>query len=285
MRVLVAGSRGYCGKGIVWALRQRGWQGVGVDLSDPDSEETGSGWHEIQADILDAEFLLKAMAGCQAVIDAVIYRPGDVRAGSGRKIHLPAGRGQFDLTNTLMFQVNVSGTLSLLEAARQAQVQQVVLLSSARVVWDHFVGPDGKELSPEPGFRVDSGTPLKFSDQYGLSKYLQERLGAFYASEFGLSVTILRPWWVVDGEAGCNRYGQPLLQDTIPLSPAGMVDRVDLGEACCLALLHPEFICEIFYPTAGPGCERYFDVQPLIEKLGWQPKHTFPHLVKTYGPT
>jgi nucleoside-diphosphate-sugar epimerase len=278
MKVLVAGSRGYCGVGIVQALRRHGCQVVGYDLSEPAGSKADPGIREIQADLLDFELLAKAVEGCQAVIDAAIYSlveaPRTNRAGN----HLPNSTVPFDLTNIDTFQVNVRGTLNLLEAARQNGLRQVVVLSSARVVWDYFVGQDGKELPP--GFQVNAETPLRFSDFYGLSKYLQEQLCAHYARDYGFSITLFRPWWVVDGAADRNRWDRPLAEDTVLLSPAGMVDRLDLGEACYLALQHPEISCEIFYPAAGPGCERYFDVQTLIDRLGWNPTYRFPHLAR-----
>jgi nucleoside-diphosphate-sugar epimerase len=278
MKVLVAGSRGYCGVGIVQAFKQHGCQVIGLDLSEPTSVEADSSVQEIRADLLDFETLLAAMEGCQAVIDAALYRPGNIPEDRLPKLLLPGNDTPFDFTSVQTFQVNVTGTLYLLEAARQLRLQQVVLLSSARVIWDHFVGRNGETLSP--GFQANAETPLNFSDAYGLSKYLQEQLGQFYADEYGISITLFRPWWVVDGATDTNRMNIPLAKDTIPLSPAGMVDRNDLGEACYLALQHPEISCEIFYPVSGPDCERYFDIQPLIRRLGWQPVYSFDHLAR-----
>ena len=83
---------------------------------------------------------------------------------------------------------------------------------------------------------------------------------------------------MVDGRLDTNRMGRPLAEDTIPLSPAGMVDRVDLGEACYQALIHPMDGCQVYYPLAGLGSSRLFDTEKLRRELNWHPVYTFSHL-------
>jgi hypothetical protein len=55
-----------------------------------------------------------------------------------------------------------------------------------------------------------------------------------------------------------------------------------MGEICHLALQHPEMQYEVFYPIAGPGADRFFDVAYLKKQLGWQPRYTFDDLPIRY---
>ena len=277
MKVLVAGSRGYCGLGIVRALLEHGHQVLGFDRSPLEAQPDSDRHEEILGDITDLEFLFRAVEGCQAVVNSSIYR--DVAGNEWKDSAHQAPISSFVPHDLLTYQVNTAGTMNLLEAARQYGLQRAVLLSSARVVWDHFVSRDQTVIQTD--LRVTANSPLNYSDMYGFSKHLQELVGKYYADEYGLPVIIFRPWWVVDGPENRNRYGQSLADDPIPLSPTGMVCRYDLGEACALALEHPEIRDDIFYPVAGPGCERYFDVEHLHRTLGWQPRYTFQDLARS----
>ena len=217
--------------------------------------------------------LSKALSGCQAIVHSVIYQPLSPRGPLA--LSNPAVEIPFSSQNLLTYQINTLGSFHIFELAYQMRIRQVVLLSSARVIWDHFVG--GNRLR-NTNFRAEANSPLNFSDQYGLSKHLQEEIARAYALEYGISVIVFRPWWVVDGPLGLNRLGQPLSEDRIPLSPTGMVCRYDLAEAVCLALQHPDLHFAIYYPVAGPDCERYFDVETLEQDLGWRPRYTFRDL-------
>ncbi len=271
MKVLVAGSRGYCGRGVVQALRRHGWPVVGFDVLPLETLPADPEHVEFSGDIGDVDFLARAVAGCQGVINATVYRPSDPRLRAALAPGSP-----LETADILQQRISVTGTFNLLEVAWQSGVRQAVLLSSGRVVWDHFVRRDQSAVAP--GWQATAETPLNYSDAYGLSKHLQELVGRHFAAVHGMAVTIFRPWWVVDGGLDRNRMDEPLAADTVPLSPAGMVDYRDLGEACYLALLHQRPGAEIYYPVAGPGCDDHFDAARLRRDLGWRPVYTFDHL-------
>ncbi|MCC7352633.1 MAG: NAD(P)-dependent oxidoreductase [Anaerolineae bacterium] len=268
MKILVTGSRGWCGVGIVKGLLERGHEVVGLDVSPVTAGyEDRPDYREIQGDVTDQYLLASLVQGCDAVVHAAvgIFQSRD------------APDGTLDEGNIKSYDVTVTGTLYLLEAMRQNNVRQFVLLSSAAVVLDHIAGPNRTVKE----YFLDAQTPLNFSSFYGLTKLLQERLAAFYARQYNMSVVALRLWWVVDGPTYRTKNGVPLAEDTFYLSPTGMLDRYDLGEICHLALQRPDIVYEIFYPVAGPHPERYFDVERVRRELGWQPRYTFEDVVRT----
>jgi UDP-glucose 4-epimerase len=78
------------------------------------------------------------------------------------------------------FAINVAGTVTLLEAARQAGVQKVVLSSSTAV----YGNPDT--------FPTDEEAPLRPLSPYALSKQVNEQYARLYTHTFNLPVTALR---------------------------------------------------------------------------------------------
>ncbi|MGW6914208.1 NAD-dependent epimerase/dehydratase family protein [Kitasatospora sp. NPDC054939] len=100
-------------------------------------------------------------------------------AGVDRVLHLGGVPDEAPLADLL--EANVLGTHNVLEAARRAGIQRVVLASSNRVTGFH---PVGHLTGPEDPTRPDG--------LYGVSKVAVEALGRLYADKFGLSVISLR---------------------------------------------------------------------------------------------
>lgn len=78
------------------------------------------------------------------------------------------------------FEINVGGTVNVLEAARTTGVRRVVLASSAAVYGD----------AVEPA-REDE-TPLRPMSPYAVDKLAAEQYGALYSRQYGLNVAALR---------------------------------------------------------------------------------------------
>jgi UDP-glucuronate 4-epimerase len=108
---------------------------------------------------------------------------------------------------TLYQRVNVGGTLSLLEAARDRDLQRFVLVSSSTVYG----------CGAEIPFREDArlGVP---ASPYGATKRAAELLGLTYHQLFGLPVVCLRPFSV---------YGPRLRPD---LAMSIFTRKIDQGE-------------------------------------------------------
>ncbi len=131
MRVLITGAAGFIGSACAVALRARGDEVVGLDSFDetlyerPVKERTlawareGDPWPLVEGDVRDPDALGRALA--LGPFDAVLH----LGAVAGVRPSLALAPRYFD--------VNVTGTLRLLEAARAAGVERFVLASSSSV--------------------------------------------------------------------------------------------------------------------------------------------------------
>jgi uronate dehydrogenase len=99
--------------------------------------------------------------------------------GADRVLHLGGIPDEAPLPELL--ETNVLGTHHVLEAARRAGIDRVVLASSNRVTGFY---PNGHLTGPDEPIRPDG--------LYAVSKTAVESLGRLYADKFGLSVICLR---------------------------------------------------------------------------------------------
>jgi UDP-glucose 4-epimerase len=168
MRALVTGGAGFIGSHIVEELLR---SGASVRVLDNFSSgkrenlETFQGDLEIRAgDLRDAEAINAATRDVELVFHLAAF------------ISVP----QSLLEPDNCFSINVAGTATLLEAARQAGVRKVVLSSSAALY-----GNTDK-------FPTDEQTPLMPLSPYALSKHVNELYAHLYTQTFNLPVTALR---------------------------------------------------------------------------------------------
>lgn len=157
VRALVTGAAGFVGPHLSRALEACGDEVVGLDQHNGPDLLDGDRWVDtFQHHTPDVVFHLAGWA--------------DV-SGSWQQ---PART----------FQVNAVGTLSVLEAARQAKVSRVVLISSADVY-----GPVSPDRQP-----ITELHPPQPHSPYGVSKQAAEALGLQYHRAHGLDVVIVRPF-------------------------------------------------------------------------------------------
>lgn len=167
-RVLVTGGAGFIGSHIVEELL-RGGASVRVldNFSSGKGENLGTfrGHLEIlDGDLRDAQTVKSAMQDMELVFHLAAF------------VSVPQSMADPETC----FAVNVAGTVTLLEAARQAGVYKVVLSSSTAVYGD------------TDKFPTDEETPLKPLSPYALSKQVNELYARFYTRSFNLPVVALR---------------------------------------------------------------------------------------------
>lgn len=157
MRALVTGAAGFVGPHLSRALEACGDEVVGLDQSNG-------------PDLLDGDRWVDTFQ--QHTPDVVFHLAGwsDVSGSWQQPVRT--------------FQVNALGTLSVLEAARQAKVSRVVLISSADVY-----GPVSPDRQP-----ITEAHPPQPRSPYGVSKQAAEALGLQYHRAHGLDVVIVRPF-------------------------------------------------------------------------------------------
>ncbi|HTX30751.1 MAG TPA: NAD(P)-dependent oxidoreductase [Solirubrobacteraceae bacterium] len=164
MRILVTGSAGHLGEALVRVLGEEGHEVVGLDiLSSPQTSIVGS--------VADRACVNRAMAGVEAVIhSATLHKP-----------HV----GTHDWAEFV--ETNISGTLSLLEAAVAAGVTRFVFTSTTSTF--------GRALEPaagEPAAWVTEDVVPVPRNVYGVTKFAAENLCELVWRDHGLPCLILR---------------------------------------------------------------------------------------------
>jgi UDP-glucose 4-epimerase len=184
MTVLVTGGAGYIGSHIVRAFGLAGLECVVVDdLSSGHREFVPDDVAFIDTSILDSAAVAKAMT--EHSVDAVVHLAGFKYAGVSvqRPLHT--------------YEQNVQGTVALLQAMHEADVDKIVFSSSAAVY-----GTPDVDL-------VTEATATAPESPYGESKLIGEWLLRDAAKAFPLHHTSLRYFNVVGSAV-------PDLYDTSP---------------------------------------------------------------------
>lgn len=162
---LVTGGAGFIGTNLVEQLVAAGQNVLVVDdLSAGNKERLPAAAAFHQVDIRDTKTLTALCAGVDVVV------------------HLAAlPRVQFSIEDPLStHDVNVTGTLSVLEAARAAGVRRVVYAASSSAYGDQETLPLATDLPPQP------------KSPYAFHKYAGEVMAKLWSDLYGLETVSLR---------------------------------------------------------------------------------------------
>ena len=171
-RVLVTGGAGFIGSHLVEALLELGASVVVLDdLSggdvanfEPFGPAAGDRFRFVEGSILDERVVADCVEGCRFVLHQAAL--GSVP----RSWEQPA----------LDTQVNVCGTLNVLEASRQAGVDRVVFAASSSAYGDSQTLPKVETMPP------NARSP------YAATKLAGEQLLTAYSASYGLDTASLR---------------------------------------------------------------------------------------------
>jgi UDP-glucose 4-epimerase len=184
MKAVVTGGGGFIGAYLVRRLVREGWDVVVVDnlerglidrLADViDDVEF------LQGDVRDAQFMTRACRGAEVIF------------------HLAAVNGteNFYKRPELVLDVGLRGMLAVVAAAREAQVPDLVVASSAEV------------YQTPPKVPTDEAVPLMLPDSlnprysYGGSKIVSELIAFNYGQEHFRKVQVFRPHNVYGPDMG-----------------------------------------------------------------------------------
>jgi UDP-glucose 4-epimerase len=164
MTILVTGSAGHLGEALMRTLRARNLPARGIDLKP-------SGFTDRVGSITDRKFVKRAVAGARSIIHAATLHKPHVMTSSHRDF----------------LDVNVSGTLNLLEEAVAAGVERFVFTSTTSAF--------GAALTPgagEPAAWITEDVAPVAKNIYGVTKTAAEGLCELFARTMRLPVIVLR---------------------------------------------------------------------------------------------
>jgi len=168
MRILLTGSSGWLGRYLAPMLRAEGHEVTGLDVAEGvDTEVIGS--------VADAALVERTMVshGIEGVIHAgALHKPDIVR-----------------YSRQAFIDVNVTGTLNLLEAAARVEVRSFVFTSTTSLMITQAIRD---ETAGEAVWLDEDSGPLKPRNIYGITKRSAEELCRLIQAETGMPIVILR---------------------------------------------------------------------------------------------
>jgi UDP-glucose 4-epimerase len=290
--VLVTGSSGHLGEALVRTLRAQRRKAVGIDI------RPGAFTHRVGS-ITDRAFLSRCMQGIEVVLHAATLHKPHVATHS---------RQDF-------IDVNVTGTLNLLEEAASENVAAFVYTSTTSVFGNALVPPPG-----EPAAWVTEDVVPVPKNIYGVTKAVAEDLCQLFARNHGLRTIVLRTSRFFP-EADDNRNVREEYADANAKTNEFLYRRVDIEDVVSAHLLAadqapsagfakyiisattpfsrndvmdlrsrapqvlrryvPEYEQE--YARRGwavvPGIDRVYVNDKARAELGWRPRHDFRSLI------
>jgi len=174
MRLMVTGACGRIGSHAVRQLLQAGHEVVGTDsmIHAGNLRELAKRIPVVAADVQDLGAMLRVLT--------------DHRVE--RIVHLAAAIGdQFDTQPWGSYQVNLGGTLNVLEAARHAGVERVAMAST------HNVYPKAYGEHGHPTWKpIAEDHPPDPWRPYAVMKLACEHMGRIYAAKYGVDFAAVR---------------------------------------------------------------------------------------------
>jgi UDP-glucose 4-epimerase len=293
MKILVTGSAGHLGEALMRTLRDSHHEPVGLDvLPSPFTDLVGS--------IVGRELVRRAMHG----VDAVLH------AATLHKPHVATHRRQ------AFVDVNVTGTLNLLQEAARARVGAFVFTSTTSAF--------GRALSPPPGepaaWLTEDVAPVP-KNIYGVTKVAAENVCELVHRDTGMPCLVLRTSRffpeeddlpeVRDARDDANNKANELLYRRVDIedvvdahllaidrapaigfaryivSATTPFTRSDLAELrrdapAVVRRLVPAYADE--YARRGwtmfESIDRVYDNAKARDELGWRPKVDFAHAIE-----
>ena len=224
MRVLVTGGAGFIGSHVVEGLLQAGHEAIVLDnLSHGKRDNLPEGTPLYEVDVRDGEGVAAVLAKTRP--QAILHLAAQVSVSYS--VAYPAEDGE----------VNIIGTLNLLEGAQRYKVEKFIFSSSVAVYGNPQYQP------------CDEYHPTVPLSPYGMSKWAAESYIRLFHRLYGLRYTILRygnvygPRQDAEGEAGVIAIfvsrmlaGEPTVIDGDGLQTRDFVYVGDVARANLLAL-------------------------------------------------
>lgn len=261
MRILITGSSGWLGRFLAPRLREAGHQVTGLDVAPgADTDLIGS---VAARGIVERAF---GEHGIEAVIHAgALHKPDIAR-----------------YPKQAFVDVNVTGTLNLLEAAVAAGHDRFVFTSTTSLMISEAIRAGKAGGATESAWLDESFGPLEPRNIYGVTKRSAEQLCALFHREHGLATVTLRTGRFFPEEDDTHRHltGENIKTNEF-LNRRLTVE--DAAEAHLLALeTAPAVAGETFILSAPPPFDRS-DAEELLRDAPAVIARHFPQAAALYA--
>lgn len=165
MKVLVTGGGGFLGRSVINYLEEKDIRARAFDLSWLfEHKQMKENMEIYKGSILDINALSNAMKDCDSVI------------------HLAAMLGveRTEKKRLDCLEININGTLNVLEACVKNNIKKIIFASSSEVYGEPIVTP------------INESHPLNPKSTYAVTKLAGEEYVKAYSERYGLSYKILR---------------------------------------------------------------------------------------------
>ncbi len=167
-RILVTGGAGFIGSNLAETLLEQGHEVRVLDNFSTGKRENLAGaaphLEVMEGDIRDLETVRRAVSGVERVIHLAAMSSVPWSVEDPQAAH----------------EINTTGTLHVLMAARDCGVQRVVLASTSAVYGENPVQPKREDMIPEP------------RSPYAATKLAAEHYAAVFSAVYGLETVALR---------------------------------------------------------------------------------------------
>ncbi len=261
MKILVTGSSGHLGEALVRTLLEAGHEVTGLDIR-------GSAFTNVVGSVHDSNVVRRCMRGVQVVYHAATLHKPHVATHSMQAF----------------IDTNVSGTLTLLQAAKAEGVRSFVFTSTTSVFGDALRPPAGtpaawvtEEVKPVP------------KNIYGVTKTAAEDLCLLFHRTHGLNCIILRTsrffpeedddklkrerYYEENAKANEFLFRRVELEDVVGahLAAAERAPQLGFGRYIISATtpFQPEDLAELNNCAPAVVQRRFPEYVELYERLGW----------------
>lgn len=270
MRYLVTGGAGFIGSHIVQGLLEQGAQvrvldnfstGKRENLEELTTRFKGDQLEVLEGDVRDASRVDEAVRGVDIIFHEAAF------------VSVPQSMNE----PQTCFDVNITATSLLFDAARRAGVRRAVVASSAAVYGESEALPLVEE------------TPLQPKSPYAVSKRVNEMYAELFTGAFGFDVVALRYFNVYGPRqrpdsmyaAAVPIFARRLL-DNKPVIVYGdggqtrdLINVHDIVRANLMASEHPDAAGKIFNICTGVETRLLDLLDVMYELLPNAPKHEF----------